>query len=163
VAIIPPGPCLHTASSCLPAGGAPGRGAANRANSSRLFGIASGGVLQAALLPGRRCALTAPFQPCLILPGGRPSAVCFLFHFPSGFPARPLTGTLPCDVRTFLPPVTQGSPAGDHPIHPGKKTLPQGNGTRQGFLEGGDGGGFNEGTGIPTIAICLAPEGLIPL
>ena len=30
---------------------------------SPLFGLAPGGVCTAALLPGRRCALTAPFQP----------------------------------------------------------------------------------------------------
>jgi len=32
------------------------------------------------------------------------SAVYFLCHCPSGRPDRPLTGALPCGVRTFLPP-----------------------------------------------------------
>ena len=32
------------------------------------------------------------------------SAVCFLLHLPSGFPAWSLTSILPFDVRTFLGP-----------------------------------------------------------
>ncbi len=40
-----------------------------------------------------------------------PSAVYFLFHFPSGYPARPLAGTPPCDVRTFLSSVVTDRPA----------------------------------------------------
>ena len=32
----------------------------------------------------------------------RPSAVCFLLHFPSGCPAWVLPSTAPCGVRTFL-------------------------------------------------------------
>ena len=32
----------------------------------------------------------------------RPSAVCFLWHFPSPCDARALPGTLPCGARTFL-------------------------------------------------------------
>jgi len=32
----------------------------------------------------------------------RPSAVCFLFHFPSPRGARPLAGILLCGARTFL-------------------------------------------------------------
>src|SRR6187551_2760593 len=36
-------------------------------------------------------------------PRGLPLAVCFLCHFPSSCPDRPLTGALPCGVRTFLP------------------------------------------------------------
>ena len=49
-----------------------------------------------------RCALAAPFHPCL---GAfrRPWAVCFLWHFPSGCPAWPLASTVPCGARTFLP------------------------------------------------------------
>jgi hypothetical protein len=36
------------------------------------------------LSPAGRCALTAPFHPCLIpVRKARPSAVCFLWHFPS--------------------------------------------------------------------------------
>ncbi len=51
-------------------------------------------------LPGARCALTAPFHPCLCPCG--PSAVCSLLHCPSPHDARPLAGTLPCGARTFL-------------------------------------------------------------
>jgi len=29
-------------------------------------------------------------------------AVCFLWHFPRGYPHRALPGTLPCGARTFL-------------------------------------------------------------
>ncbi|GAA6731023.1 hypothetical protein YIM73518_07860 [Thermus brockianus] len=38
-------------------------------------------------------------------PWARPLAVSFLWHFPSGYPAQPLAGTLPYGARTFL---TQG-------------------------------------------------------
>ncbi len=48
-----------------------------------------------------RCALTAPFHPCLLL---RASAVCFLCHCPSSCPDRALPGALPSGVRTFLGP-----------------------------------------------------------
>jgi hypothetical protein len=43
--------------------------------------------------------------PCDTRPKPNParSAVCFLCHFPSGCPDRPLAGALPCGVRTFLP------------------------------------------------------------
>ncbi len=53
------------------------------------------------LLPAARCALTAPFHPCLCRTR-RPSAVCSLWHFPSPRGARALPGTLPCGARTFL-------------------------------------------------------------
>src|SRR3954454_5349346 len=42
--------------------------------------------------PGRWCALTAPFHPCLCPEG--PSAVCSLWHFPAGHPDWPLASTL---------------------------------------------------------------------
>lgn len=54
-----------------------------------------------AVLPRMRCALTAPFQPYLCHPR-RPSAVCFLRHFPSAHAAQALPGTLPIGARTFL-------------------------------------------------------------
>ena len=41
------------------------------------------------LLPKTRCALTAPFHPYR-----QKSAVCFLWHFPWGYPRRTLSGTL---------------------------------------------------------------------
>jgi hypothetical protein len=43
-------------------------------------------------LPQTRCALTAPFHP--YPRPDRARAVCFLWHFPSGCPGRPLTGTV---------------------------------------------------------------------
>lgn len=50
----------------------------------------------------------------------RPSAVCFLRHFPSGRPARVLPGLLPCAARTFLTGFRpRGRPAGSVSIiHP---------------------------------------------
>ncbi len=70
-----------------------------------LFGLAPGGVCRTGLLPGSRCALTAPFHPYLIPPhpevrwaiGG-----IFLLHFPSTRAAQALPGTVPCGARTFL-------------------------------------------------------------
>jgi len=82
--------------------------ASRRAAAPSLFGLAPDGVCQARVSPRGRCALTAPFHPCLIPPSpvgsGGPSAVCFLLRFPSGRPALPLASILPCGVRTFLPP-----------------------------------------------------------
>ena len=54
---------------------------------------------------GPRCALTAPFHPCLAAPrlrSGPRSAVCSLLHFPSRHHAWPLASLLPVGVRTFL-------------------------------------------------------------
>ena len=66
-----------------------------------LFALSPDGVCQAAPLPTRWCALTAPFQ--LFSPGPWPKRESpFLWHFPSGRPARPLAGILPCGARTFL-------------------------------------------------------------
>ena len=65
-----------------------------------LFGLAPGGVCRAGPLPDSRCALTAPFHPCLCPEG--PSAVCSLLHFPSARAAQALPGTVPCGARTFL-------------------------------------------------------------
>jgi len=42
-------------------------------------------------LPVARCALTAPFHPCL---RPKPPAVCFLWHFPWGRPRRTLSGAV---------------------------------------------------------------------
>lgn len=41
----------------------------------------------------------------------RPSAVCFLLHFPSGCPAWELPSTVPCGVRTFLASADSGAAA----------------------------------------------------
>ena len=46
-----------------------------------------------ALLPGPRCALTAPFHPYPPKPPRR-RAVCFLWHCPWGRPRRRLSGTV---------------------------------------------------------------------
>ena len=56
--VIPLGPASPQGSSDLP-GDTAGRGIVS------LFGLAPGGVCRAGLLPGSRCALTAPFHPCL--------------------------------------------------------------------------------------------------
>jgi hypothetical protein len=66
------------------------------------FGLAPGGVYQAArvtpgagaLLPHRFTIACANRSP--------PSAVCFLLHCPSGRPDWPLASTLPCGAPTFL-------------------------------------------------------------
>ncbi len=55
------------------------------------------------LLPGPRCALTAPFHPYQ-RPDFRPdtSAVYFLLHFPWVHTPQALPGALPYGARTFL-------------------------------------------------------------
>ena len=66
-----------------------------------LFALSPDGVCQAAPLPTRWCALTAQFQ--LFSLGASPQRESsFLWHCPSGRPARPLAGILPCGARTFL-------------------------------------------------------------
>ena len=55
-----------------------------------------------ALLPAPRCALTAPFHPYRALG----EAVCFLWHFPWGFPRRALPGT----VFPWSPDFPPGAP-----------------------------------------------------
>ena len=67
-----------------------------------LFALASDGVCQAAPLPTRWCALTAPFQ---LFRRGR--SLLFCGTGPSGRPARPLAGILPCEARTFLVPLAR--------------------------------------------------------
>ena len=48
--------------------------------------------------PATRCALTAPFHPCLIPDRSGPSAVSSLWHFPApGNPNRSLTVAAPID------------------------------------------------------------------
>ena len=76
-----------------------------------LFALAPDGVCQAATLPPRWCALTAPFQlfSCFaraVLGTFRAGESSFLWHCPSGRPAQPLAGILPCGARTFLAPET---------------------------------------------------------
>src|SRR4051812_20839050 len=70
------------------------------------LGLAPGGVCRAARVsPDAGALLPHRFAlACAWLPG--PSAVCSLWHFPSGHPAWPLASTLPYGVPTFLDPVT---------------------------------------------------------
>src|SRR5690606_76643 len=71
-----------------------------------LFGLAPGGVCHAGLLPGSRCALTAPFHPCHAF---RRTVRGYLsVAFPSARAAQALPGTVPCGARTVL-----GIPKGD--------------------------------------------------
>lgn len=67
-----------------------------------LFALSPDGACQAAPLPTRWCALTAPFQLFSPGPEGRRRESSFLWRYPSGRPARPLAGILPCGARTFL-------------------------------------------------------------
>src|SRR3954452_15870179 len=68
-----------------------------------LLGLASGGVCPAAVSPRRRCALTAPFHPCLCETHVKPRhRRCVSVALPRGFPRVGVPTTLPCDVRTFL-------------------------------------------------------------
>ena len=97
-AVIPLGDASPRRSSNRP-GDTAGRGIVS------LFGLAPGGVCRAGLLPGSRCALTAPFHPCL-LACANVSGI-FLLHFPSARAAQALPGTVPCGARTFL-----GTPIG---------------------------------------------------
>ena len=51
------------------------------------------GFTMPVLLPVRRCAFTAPFHPYRHIRFRHP-AVCFLWHFPWGYPRRALPGIL---------------------------------------------------------------------
>jgi hypothetical protein len=62
------------------------------------------------LLPGARCALTAPFHPCR-RPVTGAWAVCFLLHFPWARAPQALPGTLSAGARTFLHPARSGTAA----------------------------------------------------
>ena len=68
-----------------------------------LFAFAPDGACQAVALPRRWWSLTPPFQ-LFPLRGPRAGQLesSFLRRFPSGYPARPLAGILPCGARTFL-------------------------------------------------------------
>jgi hypothetical protein len=62
-----------------------------------LFGLAPGGVCRAGLLPGSRCALTAPFHPC-------------------PHPEGPLAVSFCCTIRRLAPPRRYLAPC---PVEPG--------------------------------------------
>ncbi len=66
--------------------------------------------------PGRWWSLTPPFHPCRRPLAREATAVCSLWHFPSGHPAWELPSTLPCGVRTFLKRKTS-VPARGHPAN----------------------------------------------
>jgi hypothetical protein len=70
---------------------------------ARLFEVASGGVWRATRVATRavRSYRTISTLPVRAL-SHAPSAVCFLFHFPSARAAWTLSSTLPYEVRTFL-------------------------------------------------------------
>ena len=89
-------PTLPLASSAQPE-----RGAGN--TMALLFAFAPDGACQAVALPRRWWSLTPPFQ-LFPLRGPRAGQLesSFLRRFPSGYPARPLVGILPCGARTFL-------------------------------------------------------------
>jgi hypothetical protein len=63
------------------------------------------GLAMPLMLPRARCALTAPFHPCL-------AAVCFLWRFPWGCPRRKLSGTVSPWSPDFPPLQSGGHPAG---------------------------------------------------
>src|SRR4051812_15047662 len=68
-----------------------------------LLGLASGGVCPAAVSPRRRCALTAPFHPCLCETHVKPRhRRCVFVALSRGVPRVGVPTTSPCDVRTFL-------------------------------------------------------------
>src|SRR6185503_11995486 len=117
--IIPLAPSLLTGSSGLPGSlGRVVRWALLPGSALPYLALLRAGFCLPRLLPGARCALTAPFHPCLFAPAvpERPSAVCFLCHFPSSCPDRALPGALPCGVRTFLGRRAWGK--GDSPLFP---------------------------------------------
>ena len=64
--------------------------------------------------PAARCALTAPFHPCLAAAEADGRAVCFLWHFPWGRPRRALPGTVFPWSPDFPPPAAE-APEGGHP------------------------------------------------
>jgi len=94
------------------------------------------------LSPDERCALTAPFHPCLCPPSGEPSAVCFLRHFPSPRPGErvgvahhrvlpcsdfpPAQGLLPAPAaaRPRNPMVRIHRPPRSLPLQVGRASLP---------------------------------------
>src|SRR5215210_9439513 len=78
-----------------------------------LLGLAPGGVCPAAASPRRRCALTAPFHPCLCATQLRPRhRRCVSVALSRGFRRVGPPTTLPCGVRTYLegPVVSPASP-----------------------------------------------------
>ena len=97
---IPLGPALPQGSSELP-----GSAAGRRCRAKRLLPylpLHRVGLAVPPVSPRARCALTAPFHPCLRL---SPPAVCSLWRCPASRLGWTLSSTLPCGARTFLPRV----------------------------------------------------------
>jgi len=107
-AVICLGRRLPAASSSLP-GARTGRAAPRPPKRvSPLLGLApGGGCLAAAVTSDAGGLLHAPFHP---YPVGRPGGLLFCGPFPSGHPAWVLPSTVPCGVRTFLPPCGERPP-----------------------------------------------------
>ena len=82
-----------------------------RRAAASLLSLAPGGVYQPPRLPGALVVSYTTVSPLPVLSGQEPSAVCSLWHFPSGHPAWVLPSTLPCGVRTFLKPRFYPTPA----------------------------------------------------
>ena len=85
---------LPTASSVLP----------NRQAGSLiavLFGLATGGVYNASTVTRTAVGFYPAISPLPVFPK-KPSAVCFLLHYPLDRTIWPLTSTLPYVARTFL-------------------------------------------------------------
>ena len=87
---------------------------AARVTPPSLFELAPCGVCQACSLPSTRCALTAPFHPYPLRGGIFSVALSVPMENVHEPPA--LRGTLPCGVRTFLPPNAQAM--GRRPFDP---------------------------------------------
>src|SRR5690349_24641994 len=74
------------------------------------LGLAPGGVCRAVAVTSDavrsyRTVSPLPVRRRPVARSAPPSAVCSLWHFPSGHPAWPLASTLPCGAPTFLDPV----------------------------------------------------------
>src|SRR5450759_1139625 len=106
------------------------------APSVTLFGLAPRGVSPASPVAGTAVRSYRTFSP-LPAPCGA-SAVCFLCHFPSGYPDRNFSGTLPAGVRTFLPFLRRSFESGDRLSGPSRgQSTPTGSKSTAGnFLEG---------------------------
>lgn len=79
----------------------------------RLLGLAPGGVCLAADITADAGGLLHHLFTLTPLRAAQ-GAIRSLLHVPSGCPAWRLASTVPCGVRTFLPPDMQES---DHPVN----------------------------------------------
>jgi hypothetical protein len=107
-------PFLWDAHRCAPRRDLPGRrcgntpfGIASYPNGRPYLVLLQVGFALPLLLPAARCALTAPFHPYQ-----HKLAVCFLWHFPWGYPRRTLSGTLLPWSPDFPPFASKERPSG---------------------------------------------------